>query len=173
MHGLRRSMERFGYLTPIVVDQDYNIADDEHRVIIYKEFGLKEIPAYVIPLADDTERRMLRQTMNKLRGQHQPELDAEQIAILYESNKIQDLATLIAQQQQDIMEQLQKYRPELNFGNGKGDDDFDLEEAIQEAEAKKAILRRLPLYSAKITGYKWVCSSCWDQIYCNQIIRNK
>jgi hypothetical protein len=36
---------------------------------------------------------------------------------------------------------------------------------LQKLEAKKDILRRLPLYSAKMTGYKWVCSSCWDQIY--------
>ena len=36
---------------------------------------------------------------------------------------------------------------------------------LQKLEAKKDILRRLSLYSAKMTGYKYVCSSCWDQIY--------
>jgi DNA modification methylase len=137
MHGLRRSMERFGYLTPIIIDKDYNVADGEHRALIYKEFGLKQIPAYVIDLKDDTERRLLRQTMNKLRGQHEPAMDADEIATLYEGNKIADLATLIAQNQSDIMEQLQKYKPEIVVPQQS--DEFDLEQALQETEQQPAI----------------------------------
>ena len=38
-------------------------------------------------------------------------------------------------------------------------------EELQKLEAKKDILRRFSLYSAKMTGYKWVCSNCWDQAY--------
>ena len=47
MKALRLSMERFGYLTPIVVDQNNLIADGEHRALIYKEFGLKKFPLTV------------------------------------------------------------------------------------------------------------------------------
>ena len=56
MKGLRESMKRFGYLTPIIVDQDNKIADGEHRVLVYKEFGIEEIPAYRVKFSDDTER---------------------------------------------------------------------------------------------------------------------
>lgn len=38
----------------------------------------------------------------------------------------------------------------------------ELAELIREEQSKE-LLRRLPLYSAKITGYKYVCSSCWDK----------
>lgn len=141
MHGLHRSMERFGYLTPIVVDEDYNIADGEHRALIYKEFGLKKIPAYIIPLKDDMERRLLRQTMNKLRGQHEPALDADEIAMLYESNQIADLATLIAQQQQDILQELERYKPEIVSTRVGNDEEFDINAAIQEVEQKPPITK--------------------------------
>jgi hypothetical protein len=32
-------------------------------------------------------------------------------------------------------------------------------------QEKRDILRRLPLYSSKITGYRWLCSSCYDKAY--------
>ena len=31
-------------------------------------------------------------------------------------------------------------------------------------EQKRDILRRFPLHSSRMTGYKWVCSKCWDEI---------
>src|SRR5919202_6729379 len=31
-------------------------------------------------------------------------------------------------------------------------------------EQKRDILRRLPLHSSRMTGYRWVCSKCWDEI---------
>ena len=40
----------------------------------------------------------------------------------------------------------------------------ELAELLKEEQSKE-FLRRLPLYSAKITGYKYVCSKCWDQVY--------
>ena len=34
-----------------------------------------------------------------------------------------------------------------------------------EEEAKADALRRLPLYSCRITGFKFVCSKCYDKVY--------
>jgi hypothetical protein len=47
--------------------------------------------------------------------------------------------------------------------------------AIQAEEAKLEKLRHLPLYSSRITGFKFVCSSCYDQAYLlsHQQERNK
>jgi hypothetical protein len=36
---------------------------------------------------------------------------------------------------------------------------------LLEQEAKTDILRRLPLYSSKISGYRFLCSNCYDEAY--------
>ena len=36
--------------------------------------------------------------------------------------------------------------------------------ALLKKERKRDILRRLPLHSSRMTGYRWVCSKCWDEI---------
>lgn len=120
MHALRRSMERFGYLTPIIVDQHNQIADGEHRVLVYKEFGLDEIPAFVVEFADDTERRMLRQTMNKLHGAHEPVKDLQELQTLFEAQKLDDLAELIAKPAEELQKMLAQQGEDLEKALGEG-----------------------------------------------------
>lgn len=133
MAALRESMQRFGYLTPIVVDQDLNIADGEHRALIYKEFGLDEIPAFKLNLKDDTERRMLRQVMNKLHGEHDKQLDADELVKIFEGNRLEDLSKMIAAQQDDLKRLINRYHPEIAFANP---EDF---EQINEDEFNKMV----------------------------------
>jgi hypothetical protein len=40
----------------------------------------------------------------------------------------------------------------------------ELAELLKE-ENKRDRLRSIPLYSSKISGYRFVCSKCWDQVY--------
>jgi hypothetical protein len=41
--------------------------------------------------------------------------------------------------------------------------------ALLEEDKQKEILRRLPLYSSKITGYRFLCSKCYE---CQSAIGN-
>ena len=50
MEGLRQSMLRYGYLTPIIIDQNNLIVDGEHRLLVYKQLGYEKIPAYQLTL---------------------------------------------------------------------------------------------------------------------------
>jgi hypothetical protein len=36
---------------------------------------------------------------------------------------------------------------------------------ILKEEEKNDLVTRLPLYSSRMTGYKWICSECWDKSY--------
>lgn len=94
--ALRKSMEHFGYLTPIITDQKYLLADGENRLEIYKEFGKKTIPTIVLKLKTDADRRILRQVMNKLRGTHDVKEDAAEFQKLLKDNRLEDLAALLA-----------------------------------------------------------------------------
>lgn len=125
MAGLHESMQKFGYLTPIIIDQDFNIADGEHRALIYKEFSIEEIPAYQLSLQDDTERRILRQVMNKLHGEHDKQLDADELALIFQNNKLDELTTLIAAQKEDLQRLVLRYHPALDFVTPENQNDVD------------------------------------------------
>lgn len=169
MKGLRLSMERFGYLTPIVVDQNNLIADGEHRALVYKEFGLTEIPAYRVVFSDDTERRLLRQTMNKLRGMHDQQLDADEMALIYESNKLPDLSGLIAQQEATIKELMLRYRPELPFGH---EDDAQIDQIIDEQLKKTAPDTQLgDIY--QLGNHRLICADCTDKRSVDRLFEDK
>ena len=45
----------------------------------------------------------------------------------------------------------------------------ELAELLEEAKADA--LRRLPLYSCRITDFKFVCSRCYDKVYTFAIVK--
>jgi hypothetical protein len=47
----------------------------------------------------------------------------------------------------------------------------ELAELLEEAKADA--LRRLPLYSCRITGFKFVCSKCYDKAYMYAIAKQR
>jgi DNA modification methylase len=104
LNGLRASMKRFGYLQPIIVDRGTMIiADGEHRAQIYEESGRTEVPCILLDLKDDAERRLLRQTMNKLRGQHDKEKDLSEIDFLMRASRLGEMALLTATNSNDLL----------------------------------------------------------------------
>ena len=115
MHGLRMSMQKYGYLIPVVVDLNNKIADGEHRAIVYKEMGYEEIPAIKMKLETEADRRTLRQVLNKLHGTHDKEKDSDELLHIFESQKLDELAFMIAQPKDQLMQILQQYHPEYDF----------------------------------------------------------
>lgn len=85
MEGERNSILEFGFVQPIVINEHNEIADGEHRAIIMRALGRKEIPAIIVPkLNDDLQRRLARQALNKLRGSHDLKLDIDELTMLLE-----------------------------------------------------------------------------------------
>lgn len=112
MAGLRQSMNRWGYLTPIIIDQNNLIADGEHRLLVYKELGYEEIPAYRLTLETDSERRMIRQVMNKLHGDHESKLDAQELESLRKLDLLPQLAELIAHDENILKRLIADFHPD-------------------------------------------------------------
>ena len=102
MTALRKSMEKYGYLAPVIIDQDNNIADGEHRVLVYKQLGRTQIPVYRLNLTNDTDRRILRQVMNKLHGEHELTKDTQEIIKIIEGGQLAVLSELLAQQEKSF-----------------------------------------------------------------------
>jgi len=75
--ALKKSIRRWGFVVPIITSRDYLVADGEHRLRAAKELGLKQVSVVRLPV-DDVDRRLIRQVMNKIRGEHDLFLDAEE-----------------------------------------------------------------------------------------------
>lgn len=91
--GLEQSLLDFGDVQPIVLSEKdpktgkHKIADGEHRIQKMVELGETETEAYILPqLNNDRKRRMMRQIMNKLHGQHDLQLDINELSYLLERN---------------------------------------------------------------------------------------
>lgn len=157
IEALYKAMKRFGYLVPIIINSKYEIADGEHRAQVYKDMGIKEIPAYMVPSLDnDIERRLLRQTMNKLRGEHDETLDVEELKVIYDDAKLGDLASLIAQDQQDLERVIQRENGTNDIG------------VMDEGEALKEVSKKKP--RTKV-GDVWECGN--HIVVCADSITNK
>lgn len=75
--ALKKSIQRWGFVVPIITNKDFLVADGEHRLRAAKDLGLKQVSVVRLPV-DDVDRRLLRQVMNKIRGEHDLYLDAEE-----------------------------------------------------------------------------------------------
>lgn len=73
----------------IVTDTEGTIADGEHRWKAAKELGLDEIPVKQYAL-DDDERRLWRQELNKIHGEHDKERDALEFDLITADDQLRD-----------------------------------------------------------------------------------
>jgi DNA modification methylase len=115
---MRKSMQQYGYLVPVILDRNNKICDGEHRVLVYKELGLSTIPAYRVDLDSDTDRKQLRQIMNKLHGQHDRSKDADEFLEILQRSRdgtLKQLSELIAQPQEHLLALIQQYHPEVQL----------------------------------------------------------
>jgi ABC-type transport system involved in cytochrome c biogenesis ATPase subunit len=75
--ALKESIKRFGFVVPIVTNRNLLVADGEHRLRAAKALGMKQVSVIRLPV-DEVDRRLIRQVMNKIRGEHDLFLDAEE-----------------------------------------------------------------------------------------------
>ena len=91
---LKASIRKWGDIVPIVTNKDLLVADGEQRALAMKELGMTECSVIRLPV-EDVDRRLLRQVLNKLRGEHLKELDAEEFRIIVDAGAEEDLKYLL------------------------------------------------------------------------------
>ena len=154
MNGLRASMKRFGYLTPIIVDKSTMlIADGEHRLTVYEETGRTEVPCILLDLKDDAERRLLRQTMNKLRGMHDEKKDANEIEFLVRASKYSELALLTGLDGSNLLRKLRG--------------DFTKEQNLEPVEVDESIVKRGQIW--QLDKHRLMCGDGRHSLSAEQI----
>lgn len=109
MESIRKIMKKYGYLDPIIVDSNHVMVDGEHRFKIYQEFGKTEIPTIIATKCNtETERKMLRQYLNKVRGRHDKKKDAFEFKAIFDDGKLDEFTQILGTPIEDIQRQLEK-----------------------------------------------------------------
>ena len=91
---LKTSIKKFGFIVPIITNKDLLIADGEQRWIVAKELAMPNVLVVRLPV-EEVDRRLLRQVLNKLKGTHDRELDAEEFEAIIELGREDDLKYLL------------------------------------------------------------------------------
>jgi ParB-like chromosome segregation protein Spo0J len=101
LEALKENMKRFGFLVPIIANRDLLIADGEHRLLAARELEMTEVPVIRLNVGE-VDRRILRQVLNKLRGEHDFFMDAEEFKFLEINNSLDDISSLLAIDKDDL-----------------------------------------------------------------------
>lgn len=105
-----RIRERGWVGNAIIVDADGLIADGEHRWRAALELGLTEVPVKRYDLSDE-ERRLLRQELNKIEGEHDRLRDAQEYDALLSggfSEPVEELTAARDEDLEDLLNEMQE-----------------------------------------------------------------
>lgn len=111
--ALDENLKKYGFIVPIITNKDLLIADGEHRVDRAKVLGMKTVPVIRL-LLKEVDRKILRQVLNKLRGQHDVRLDINEYNEILKETGIDEFVDLVGVERkyiEDILES-QKEFPE-------------------------------------------------------------
>lgn len=82
---IKRSIEEFGYVEPVIVNSDLTIIGGHQRVTVLFDLGYEEIDCIVVEI-DKTKEKALNIALNKITGEWNKELLADLIRDLQESD---------------------------------------------------------------------------------------
>jgi len=91
---LATSIKKYGFIVPLITNRDLLIADGEQRFEVAKSLGMSEVPVIRLDV-EDVDRRLLRQVLNKLRGEHELIADALEFEKIIGAGREDDLKHLL------------------------------------------------------------------------------
>ena len=89
------SLQEFGWVYPIIVDDDGIVGDGEQRIETLLEHDEYYAPVLRLNELKGEKRRLLRQVLNKLRGSHNEALDKQEIQVILDSGLDAELELLM------------------------------------------------------------------------------
>jgi DNA modification methylase len=96
---------------PIITNADGLIADGEHRWRAAQEIGLEEVPVQQHDI-DEATRRLWRQELNKIHGEHDTKRDALEYDYLLDAGKTDEVQSLTDAADEDLDELLAEIKME-------------------------------------------------------------
>ena len=137
LERLKASIKKWGFIIPIITNKDLLIADGEQRFTAAKTLGMTEVSVIRLPV-EDVDRRLLRQVLNKLKGEHQKELDQEEYERIIEAGKEADLKYMLMLSDEKLNGVLNKEEKGVNF-----DESFEVVIECEDETQQEAIYNKL------------------------------
>ena len=109
--SLDYSIEKYGSLQLIIIDQDNNIVDGNHRYFSYKNNDVKDVDVIRVNIENKNDKYLISQTMNKIRGTHDSHIDAQIMQELIredEKNMLELVRLTAAESENDIWKIINK-----------------------------------------------------------------
>lgn len=110
-----RMRERGWLGGPIVADTANLVADGEHRLRAAREIGLSEVPVKCYDFSD-ADRRLVRQELNKIDGEHDRKRDALEYSTLLDAGKVDEVDAIVNAADEDLDELLAEIRVDKSQG---------------------------------------------------------
>jgi len=110
--ALKRNIQRFGFIVPVIINKDYVIADGEHRFKAAIELGYDKVLTIIIDV-DEVDRRIIRQVMNKLHGEHDIRKDIEDYQFMLEKKKDFDYIVSLLGESKKYLQDMMELKNEL------------------------------------------------------------
>lgn len=155
MNGLEKSLTKFGRMKYIVVDQNNILIDGEHRLEVEKANGTESLQVIQVPVDNEVDRKMMRETLNQLHGEYNKEKQSSELLAIFESRRLDELSELLAQPKQDFENLITKYNPDVQFVREEDDTKlpslYDTEAFVKQGEIWQLGRHRL------------MCGDCTDE----------
>jgi len=143
LERLKSSIEKYGFIVPIITNNKYLVADGEQRLTVAKSLGYTHVPVVKLDV-EDVDRRLLRQVLNKLRGEHDLIADALEFERIIEMGNEDELKHLL-----DLNDsQLERYLSEIREIKA---EDYE----IPEIDKIKTSIQRGDIY--KLGNHRLMC----------------
>lgn len=120
---IKRSILEFGYVAPIIVNADMTVIGEHQRLKVLKELGYEEVECNIVDL-DKTKEKALNIALNKITGEWDNSKLEELLAELKETDIDMDMTGFTFDEVDNILKDIE----------GSKEDDFDLEQALNEIE---------------------------------------
>lgn len=112
--ALKKNIERYGFIVPIITNKDLLIADGQTRWELAKELGMTKVSVMRLNVSE-VDRRMLRQVLNKLKGEHDVRLDIEEYSEILKDVDIEEFTGLVGLERkyiEDILDSRKEFPEE-------------------------------------------------------------
>lgn len=109
---LKTSFIKYGFIVPIITNKDLVVADGEQRLIVARELKMPKVLVIRLPV-EDVDRRLLRQVLNKLRGEHDLVADAEEFERIIKLGRKDDLKHLLDLDEKQLERALKELQDEV------------------------------------------------------------
>lgn len=120
---IKNSILEFGYVAPVIINADMTVIGGHQRLKVLKELGYEEIQCIVVDL-DKNKEKALNLALNKISGEWDNDKLEAILAELKETDIDMNITGFSNDEINDILKDI----------IGSNEDDFDLEEALEEIE---------------------------------------